>query len=295
MRGQVRPGRRQAAGDRGARSVWRGGLGCRYGAGHGEERTANMEFMLVTLEVSKLSGWLNAEANCRESKGRHNVRGEVRAEAGGGGGRSRCTQRAGEGSTLQIGSRAGGGAHREHSFHVCDAGGVEAQQLVERRRILPRVERRANGAGRRAGWKVGGGGRPRRKQRAQVACRLGLDCRYGAGHGEERTANMTLMSVTPDVSKSRGWLNAVAPLNMSAMSLTLAVARLGCSSSAGAPAESSRRERTADKRALRRPVATTSTPKLSGELNTTAPRNMPLMSVTLEVSKHSGWLNADAL
>ena len=29
------------------------------------ERTANMEFMLVTLDVSKLSGWLNATACCR--------------------------------------------------------------------------------------------------------------------------------------------------------------------------------------------------------------------------------------
>ena len=46
----------------------RGGLDCRLGAGHGEERTRNMEFMLVTLEVSKLSGWLNADAAraCRE-------------------------------------------------------------------------------------------------------------------------------------------------------------------------------------------------------------------------------------
>ena len=35
--------------------------------------------MFVTLEVSKLSGWLNADAACRESKGGHAVRGEVRA------------------------------------------------------------------------------------------------------------------------------------------------------------------------------------------------------------------------
>ena len=32
------------------------------GRGHGEERTQNMESMFVTLEVSKLSGWLNADA-----------------------------------------------------------------------------------------------------------------------------------------------------------------------------------------------------------------------------------------
>ena len=47
------------------------------GAGHGEERTPNMKLMSVTLEVSKLSGWLNADAPCRESKGGHAMRGEV--------------------------------------------------------------------------------------------------------------------------------------------------------------------------------------------------------------------------
>ena len=29
------------------------------------ERTWNMPYMFVTLEVSKLSGWLNADASCR--------------------------------------------------------------------------------------------------------------------------------------------------------------------------------------------------------------------------------------
>ena len=29
------------------------------------ERTTNMDFMLVTLDVSRLSGWLNALALCR--------------------------------------------------------------------------------------------------------------------------------------------------------------------------------------------------------------------------------------
>ena len=28
----------------------------------------NMDFMSVTLDVSKLSGWLNADADCRGSK-----------------------------------------------------------------------------------------------------------------------------------------------------------------------------------------------------------------------------------
>ena len=34
--------------------------------------------MVVTLEVSKLSGWLNADAFCAESKGGHAMRSEVR-------------------------------------------------------------------------------------------------------------------------------------------------------------------------------------------------------------------------
>ena len=56
---------------------------------------------------------------------------------------------------MQIGSRARGGAHGEHVAHVRDAGGVEAQWLVERRRVLPRVERRAFGVVRGAGQQTG--------------------------------------------------------------------------------------------------------------------------------------------
>ena len=60
-------------------AAFRGGLDCRLGPGHGEERTWNIWFMVVTLEVSKLSGWLNADAYCREPKGGHTVRARVRA------------------------------------------------------------------------------------------------------------------------------------------------------------------------------------------------------------------------
>jgi len=42
------------------------------------ERTTNMPRMFVTLEVSKLSGWLKACASCRV-KGGHAMRGEVRS------------------------------------------------------------------------------------------------------------------------------------------------------------------------------------------------------------------------
>ena len=44
---------------------------------HGEERTLNMLSMVVMLGVSKLSGWLNADTLCRESKGGQTMRGEV--------------------------------------------------------------------------------------------------------------------------------------------------------------------------------------------------------------------------
>eukprot|EP00964_Phaeocystis_antarctica_P117932 scaffold81772_cov49-Phaeocystis_antarctica.AAC.5 len=112
VRGEVRAGRQEAAGDRGARSVQGEGSTADRGPGHGEERTENMLSMVVTLEVSKLSGWLNADAPCQESNGGHTVWGEVQS--------------------------------------------------------------------------TGRGGR-RRTTAAQAACRGGLDCRLGAGHGEERT------------------------------------------------------------------------------------------------------------
>ena len=44
-----------------------------------EQRTANMLLMLMTLEVSKLSGWLNADAPWPESKRGRKMRGELRA------------------------------------------------------------------------------------------------------------------------------------------------------------------------------------------------------------------------
>ena len=58
------------------------------------------------------------------------------------------------------------GTHVEHLLHGRDLGRVEAERLVERRRALPRVERRAYGAGRGSGRVAGGGRRPRRTQRA---------------------------------------------------------------------------------------------------------------------------------
>ena len=55
-------------------------------AEHREERTWNMYLIVLTLDVSKLSGWLNADAPCRESKGERAVpaRHAGRGAAGGG-------------------------------------------------------------------------------------------------------------------------------------------------------------------------------------------------------------------
>eukprot|EP00964_Phaeocystis_antarctica_P066399 scaffold40116_cov59-Phaeocystis_antarctica.AAC.3 len=39
------------------------------------ERTWNMELMFLTLDVSRLSGWLNARANCRVETRACGVRG----------------------------------------------------------------------------------------------------------------------------------------------------------------------------------------------------------------------------
>ena len=43
------------------------------GAEQGEQRTSNMPLMFVTLEVSKLSGWLNADAPCRVERRAYGV------------------------------------------------------------------------------------------------------------------------------------------------------------------------------------------------------------------------------
>eukprot|EP00964_Phaeocystis_antarctica_P130258 scaffold94142_cov54-Phaeocystis_antarctica.AAC.4 len=93
--------------------------------------------MSVTLEVSKLSGWLNAVAPCRVERRVYAGRGRGTGWGLAGGGRPRRTQ-VQERVRLQIGGRARGGAHVEHSLHVLDARRVEAQPLVERRRALRR-------------------------------------------------------------------------------------------------------------------------------------------------------------
>ena len=98
------------------------------------------------------------------------------------------------------------GARPKHVEHGCNAGRVETQRLVECLRALPsrkkgmRGEVRGTGGGRAVRWR-------RREQRARGRVPTGD---RGAGHAAERTANMALMSVTLDVSRLSGWLNAFA-------------------------------------------------------------------------------------
>ena len=99
------------------------------------------------------------------------------------------------------------GAHGEHAAHVLDTGRVEAQRLVKHPRVLPRVERRAYGAGQGAGWGAGGPGAVRRRKRhAHGEGSTGRWVRARA----ERTLNMLSMVVTLEVSKFSGWLKALA-------------------------------------------------------------------------------------
>ena len=48
-------------------------------AGHAAERTLNIDLMSVTLDVSRLSGWLKADARCESPKKAHTMWEEVPA------------------------------------------------------------------------------------------------------------------------------------------------------------------------------------------------------------------------
>ncbi len=127
------------------------------------ECTSNMYFMPVTLDASKLSGWLNADASCRVERRACDVGSELRATGGGrawddGGAIGLHTERVRLKSGLWQGTR---GAHVEHIVHGRDLGRVEVQRLVERICALPsRKEGMRCGArcGLGSGRTWGGGG-----------------------------------------------------------------------------------------------------------------------------------------
>ena len=62
------PGGMRAWGDASGACTGRARLKA-VGARARAERTLNIKIMFVTLDVSKLSGWLNADAPCRVEKG----------------------------------------------------------------------------------------------------------------------------------------------------------------------------------------------------------------------------------
>ena len=111
----------------------------------------------------------------------------------------------GRGSAADWGQGTRGGAHIEHEGHARDAGGVEAQRLVERKRGLPRVEKTGMRCGARVCGSADGGDGVQRAVEARL--------QTGGSTGVERTWNMepiSMLCVTPEVSKLSGWLNADA-------------------------------------------------------------------------------------
>ena len=120
----------------GARSVWARVRRVTRWCGARAERTANMAAMVVTLDVSKLSGWLNASACCRVVRGGHTRQATRRlggaCEWAGGGARSEAGERRKGDQRV----RGTGRARLKHARHGGDAGRVETQRLVERSRIL---------------------------------------------------------------------------------------------------------------------------------------------------------------
>ena len=108
MRGELRAGRWETAGDRGARSVQERAPLQIGSTGHA--RTENISSMPVTLDVSRLSGWLNALASCRATRG-------VICEGVG-----RCAGA----TTVQERTQLDNWQHLKHVAHARDAGRVKA-------------------------------------------------------------------------------------------------------------------------------------------------------------------------
>ena len=99
MRGEVWAGRRGGVARRRRERHARGeGPAVKAeGARACAERTLNMSRMVVTLDVSKLSGWLNADASCRVERRAYDAGRGVGREAGGPGAKAAqaaCTESA---------------------------------------------------------------------------------------------------------------------------------------------------------------------------------------------------------
>ena len=209
----------------------------------------------------------------------------------GGGGRPRCRQRAGEGLTTQIGGRARGGAHVEHLAHGGDAGGVEGERLVERRRALPRVRRgvHARGAGR--GIRVG-----RRKAADDGGARVerrALMAGTGAGgaHQEHVAHGFDAWRVEVQRLVER---QRKLPSRREVCDMGRGVGR-----EAGGRRTTFRRPQAACVCGMRHATACGMRHARGRDVGGQRGRakrttNIPCMVVTLDVLKLSGWLNTDA-
>ena len=162
-------------------------------------RTENMNCMLVTLDVSKYSGWLNVNAPCRVERSamrRDEVRARRREERWATETQGSYTE---DESNRTLWARE---ARRKHVVHVYDAGRVETQRLVEHIRRLP---------SRKGCYETRGEVRARKREgRGAKAARAvcSPNCKLGAYYGTRgRTANMLFMLATLDVSRLSGWLN----------------------------------------------------------------------------------------
>ena len=107
------------------------------------------------------------------------------------------------------GQKAQAKAHLEHAAHVCDAGGVKAQRLVESIRILPSPKGGIRQGDDACGTRRCGTEGRANQQRTRRACVAQLGS-VGRRRRRKRTLNMLLMSVTLEVSNFSGWLKALA-------------------------------------------------------------------------------------
>ena len=112
-----------------------------------------MPFMVVTLDVSTLSGWLYADATCRVKRRVYHAGRGAGWEAGGRCGNGGACSVQGKVPTGGVVAQGTRGAHVEHAVHGHDLGRVEAERLVELRRALP-----SRKAGMRCGKRCGPGG-----------------------------------------------------------------------------------------------------------------------------------------
>ena len=157
MRGEVRAGRREGVGWwwRERRARGKGptqGLGGRARA----ERTLNMPYMTVTLEVSKLSGWLSFCAPCQPKGGACDMGRGADGEAVGSGA-AQAGMQTGKVRPQGLGVRARVGRTENMLFMSVT---LEVSQLSGwlNAFAICRVEGRARNAGRGVRWEAGGRG-----------------------------------------------------------------------------------------------------------------------------------------